>query len=407
MGPRERIDRRRVVLGGLGLIGGLGLGGGRSSIARSLLAAPRACAAPRTLVLLQLSGGNDGLSMVVPHGDDAYHRLRPTIRHRAEDVLRLDERRGLHPALAGLRRHFDAGRVALVEGAGYPDPNRSHFRSMDIWQAADPRGRDLPEGWVGRLMGAVHGTEADPSRVIHLGATVPYALFSTRHPPASFLRPEGYRWIRNAERIRELEERLRPGPAESPGLELVRRVMRAAGESSSAVLGAVERYRPTVDYPRTDLADDLCVAAALVHGDLGCRVVSLELSGFDTHNDQRRRHDQLMQTLDEGLAAFLDDLGASEVGRSTVVLAFSEFGRRVAENGSQGTDHGTAGPVLVAGHGVRGGFHGRSPALDELADGDLVHTTDFRAVYAALIRGCFGVDPEPVLGGRFEGLELL
>lgn len=403
-GSAGGLDRRRVVLGGLGV---LGLVGGRAAAARPQSVGGSARAVPRTLVVLQLTGGNDGLSLLVPYGDDAYHRARPTLGLRPDEVLPLDERRGLHPALGGLRRHFAAGHLAVVEGVGYPAPIRSHFRSMDVWHAADHRGRELTTGWIGRLMETLHGAESHPNRVIHLGGAVPYSLHSTRHAPAAFALPQGYRWVQNAEPIAELEERLRQGPAENPSLELVRGTMRAARESSAAVLGAVERYRPTVAYPRNDLADDLRLAAALVHGDLGCHVVSLELAGFDTHNDQRRRHDQLMQTLDAGLAAFLDDLGASEVGRSVVVMAFSEFGRRVAENGSQGTDHGAAGPVLVAGHGVRGGFHGRGPSLEELENGDLVHTTDFRSVYAALIAGCFGIDPAPVLGERFDALELL
>ena len=409
------IDRRAAVLGGLGLLAGAPLLGACAAAAPSGTSAagrparptwPGWRGTPRPLVLLQLSGGNDGLSTVVPFGDDAYHAARPTLALGPAEVLRLDGHRGLHPALSGLRRHFDAGRLAIVEGVGYPEPNRSHFRSLDVWHAADPRGRDVPEGWIGRVVRAARGEASDPNRVIHVGGRVPYALHSAVHAPASFSVPQAYRWTSNREQLESFERSMGERPPGNDSVELLRAVMRDARESSLAVRQAVERHRSAIAWPSSAFAGDLQIVSALLHGELGCWVLSLELAGFDTHVDQRRRHDQLLQTLDGGLSAFLDELGTSEVGRATVVLVFSEFGRRVAENGSRGTDHGTAAPLLVAGHDVRGGLHGAPPSLTELDAGDLVHTTDFRRAYAAVAAGCFGVDPGPVLG-PFEPLEVL
>ena len=183
--------------------------------------------------------------------------------------------------------------------------------------------------------------------------------------------------------------------------------MSDARDSSRAVRDAAANYRPSVRYPDDAFAFDLMAAAAVIHGGFGTRVVSTSLTGFDTHSGQRGTHDELMRRLDEGLSAFLADLSSSELGRDVVVLAFSEFGRRVAENGSAGTDHGTAGPMLVAGAGVKGGLFGEHPSLTELDKGDLTHTTDFRSVYGAMVEGCFGVRASDVLGAEYPRLALV
>jgi len=383
---------RRALLRGCASLGILGL-----APARRALALGRRDEAPRTLVILQLSGGNDGLSTVIPYADDGYARARATTRRGKEDVLPLDDYRGLHPELVRLRSLWDDGRLAIVEGVGYPDPNRSHFRSMDVWHAADRRGRAVPEGWIGRLAAAAWGEEADPLHVVHVGGAVPYSLHSTRHPPTAFAAPETFRWVEGEEDAAAVLAQVEATPPANAALAHLRETIEEGRAASRAVRSAAARYRPAAPYPASDLGRTLETAAALVASDLGTRVVSVELTGFDTHNDQRQRHDQLMRTLDEALGAFLTDLGASEPGRRAVVLAFSEFGRRVQENGSRGTDHGCAGPAFVLGHGVRGGLHGAHPSLDELDAGDLVFTTDFRSVYAALIEGCFGVRATDVL----------
>lgn len=404
---RRDLDRRGF-LTGLSVLGAgslLASAPGARLSARGLLRDDADDGSPPLLVLLQLSGGNDGLSTVIPHGDDAYHSARRVTRHE-EGWLPLDDYRGLHPELGGLHAAWEAGRLAIVEGVGYPQPNRSHFKSFDIWHAADPRGRAAGEGWVGRLCQALAPDEPHPNRVVHVGARPPYSLHSSRHPAASFAVPAGYRWLDNEDDVLAPE-----GPApESSGssaLDRLRAVAHDARESSLAVRRAVARYRPRAEYPREPFADSLRVAAALAHGDIGARVISVELGGFDTHDGQRGRHDTLMRRLDAGLTAFDADLVGTGAGANTVVVAFSEFGRRVAENGSAGTDHGTAGPMFVLGDRVRGGLHGAPPSLTELDGGDLVHTTDFRSVYAALLEQHFEVDPAAVIAGEHEPLELL
>jgi uncharacterized protein (DUF1501 family) len=363
----------------------------------------------RTLVLLQLTGGNDGLSTVVPHADDRYRAARPELGRGAGEVLVLDDYRGLHAGLERLFGVWSAGKLAVVEGVGYPDATRSHFHSLDVWHAADPRGREAGEGWVARLVERGLDDDPDPNRTIHVGFEVPFALHSLENPPTSFVRPGGYRWIGAEAEVRALAEASEdsgPRPGNS-GLDHVRAVLRAAQSSSARVRQAANKYRTPVEYPPSPLGLALRDIAALIAGELGTRVFSVEQFGFDTHVNQAAQHDNLMRTLDAALGAFLEDLERSEAGRRTVVMAYSEFGRRVEENGTLGTDHGLAAPVLVAGAEVRGGLYGKHPSLEELDGGDLAHTTDFRRVYATLIERWFDADSRAVLGARYEPLDFL
>lgn len=381
-------DRRRFVLGSLAGLAALS----RGAAARGARRLPDT---GRTLVLLQLTGGNDGLSTLVPAGDDAYASVRSATRIEARQVLRIDERVGLHPAMKGLHGLFGEGGLALFEGVGYPHPTRSHFRSRDIWHAADPRGRLLGEGWVGRLLGMLEDPPVEA--VVHVGANAPFALFSRQRPPLT-LSGTGSDAIDTGDALDEMAPEA--GEGDSP-LDYVRRAARDAHAAATIFRAALDRYQRPDDYDGSAFGEDLASAAALIHGDVGVRVVSLELNGFDTHSGQRDGHDGLMRTLDRGLSAFVRDLERSERGRETVVLAFSEFGRRLAENGSKGTDHGKAGLALAVGHHVRGGLHGAPPDLADLDDGDPAFTTDFRSLYAAVIDHVFGVEPERLLGKPF------
>jgi uncharacterized protein (DUF1501 family) len=414
-------DRRALIAGASAL-------GASFLFARPSEARLRVFAAPdeaegRSLVVVQLTGGNDGLSTIVPFGDDAYAKARPTIAIPGKDVLAIDGYRGLHPGLAGLKRHHDAGRVAIVEGCGYPDPVRSHFKSFEIWHAADPVGRGSGQGWIARLAAAIGGPAPAPEVVVHVGRNAPFSVYSRAHPPVIFQTPHSYRWVgpetedlaayrRAAEQdAAELEAARReleapPAAAGASGrdraIARLRGVLADANASSARVRRAALAHQTSAKYPDDELGEALRVAAALLDARTGARIVSVELGGFDTHNNQRAEHDARIKRLDGALAAFLDDLEGRSVAREVLVVVFSEFGRRVAENGSRGTDHGTAGPMLVLGHGVRGGLYGEHPSLTDLDRGDLKFTTDFRRVYATAVESWMAVAPETVLGQRFE-----
>ena len=393
------LDRRRALVAGLG-----GVVGAQALLSSAAFGRSRSTDPGGNLVVLQLSGGNDGLSTVVPYSDDAYHAARPTIARKGDEVLPLDARIGLHSALLRLRSRYDQGQVAIVEGIGYERPNRSHFKSLEVWHAGDRAGRGVSEGWLGRLAAAI-APEPDPLRVVHVGKRVPFAVHSQGHPAVSFQVPDVYRWLEHGEVLAADVPRAEPEGNETPArrevLELLRRKSRDAGASSRAVREAVAGHTPKAKYPDTALGRSLRIAASLIHADLGTRILSLEMGGYDHHNKLRERHDRLMAQLDEALEAFQLDLETSDPGRRTATLVFSEFGRRVAENGSQGTDHGKAGIAFVLGHHVHGGLHGAPPSLTALSKGDLAHTTDFRSVYDGLSHGLFGVRPAPVgAGGR-------
>jgi uncharacterized protein (DUF1501 family) len=405
------IDRRKLLIGA-GAFGALALGSATAGATVRLFGertGKRDERDPRTLVLLQLSGGNDGLSMVVPFGDDAYYENRTSTAIAAGEVLRIDDYRGLHPGLAKLRAAYEQGELCIVEGAGYPRPIRSHFKSLEIWHTAHEQGRNSGEGWIGRLCDAAWGKAQTPELVVHVGATAPYSVYSTTHPAVSFQTPASYKWVAPESEDREMYERA--GAETKNGgdtvLARLRGVLTDAQESSLRIRRAAADYKPRHAYPDDDLGAALRVVAALLDARIGSRVLSVELGGFDTHNNQRQAHDQLMRRLDAALAAFLADVKGTSAGDNTLVLAFSEFGRRLKENGSRGTDHGVAAPMLLAGTKVKGGLHGKHPSLDVLDDGDLVHTTDFRSVYGTLIEKWFDVAQERVLGAEYPLLPLL
>ncbi|TDJ66152.1 MAG: DUF1501 domain-containing protein [Planctomycetota bacterium] len=409
----SRLDRRGVLVGGLSVFGGLALTSPAASAARWV--ASVAESSDRSLVLIQLSGGNDGLATVIPYADDDFQNARKTTRRGGGNVLKLDDYRGLHPGLTRFGELWHAGKLAIVEGAGYPDQLRSHFKALEIWHTGRRAGRVSGDGWIGRLTDAAWNDADHPELVVHVGAIAPYALHSSTHPPCSLESPAGYQWHGDRAESRsyagagaELEARRKRagGSGRDAALAGLRRVLDDARDSSRRIRRAAASYVAAARYPRTPFAGNLHDIAALIEGDLGTRVFSAELGGFDTHASQRATHDGLMSTLDAALGAFIEDLSYSEAGRNTVVLVFSEFGRRVAENGSAGHDHGQAGPMFVLGHKVKGGLYGAHPSLTELDKGDLVFTTDFRSVYGSVIEGWFGVDHATVLGRRFPLLPL-
>ncbi len=402
MSPRRTVTRRSVLVG-LGGAASLGLVPGAAT--RLLAAEER----PRTiLVVLEMAGGNDGLSTVVPHGDDEYYRLRRTTALKPGEVLPVGDGLGLHPRLVPLHRLWREGDLGIVLGVGYPQPNRSHFKSMDIWQAADPAGRRVGTGWLGRALD--HGgdaLDAGPEGAVNVGEELPFALAARTNQAISFRRAEAYRWI-GREKEQAAFEALNAATAGDHVLPWLHRKGADALASSVRVRRAVGRYRPGAEYPRRGtLGRDLSLVAALIAGGLPTRIYTVKTGGFDTHTGQRARHDRLMEDLGAASAAFFDDLKAHGAADRVALVTFSEFGRRPKENGSGGTDHGTAGPCFVLGPGVTGGLYGRQPSLDHLdGNGDLVFTTDFRSLYATVLDRWLGVDPSPVLGKRYPTLGL-
>jgi uncharacterized protein (DUF1501 family) len=402
-----RHDRRRVLMGGVAAMGGFALLGERASAARVLAGAAQDDDGP-ILVVVQLAGGNDGLNTVVPYPDDRYHNARAKLGVRAEDVLRIDDYRGFNPLLPGMRDLWDRGELAIVEGVGYEHPNRSHFASFDIWHAADTRGKSGGYGWLARLAAELRrGDARDVNLAVHVGDRMPYSLYSPEAAGVCFRNPAHYKWNQNETAICDTVA-AEAGMESADQMARLRNTFLSARESSGAIRAAVDQYQPRVEYPDSQLGYSLGVCAALIQQGVGSRILSVELTGFDTHAGQGPRHQYLLREWNGALTAFMEDLRGTPAADRTAVLMFSEFGRRVAENASGGTDHGTAGPVFLAGPAVAGGLYGQFPSLepDQLDEGDLIFNTDFRSVYATLVQDWMKRDAGALLGASYPTLPL-
>lgn len=411
------ISRRRF-LGGTGAAVAAGLG---ATFFDRLAWALESEAPPgkgRSLVVIQLAGGNDGLNTVVPYADPLYRKLRPTLALGEGEMLKLDERLALHSALAPLRDRFSAGTLAVVTGVGYPKPDRSHFVSTAVWQTARLDPYSDPSGWLGRAMEsepeARRPQARPPLEALGIGGGgLSPALQSPAKPIPSLLSLEAFsvqpdrRFPADAPALRAALDCVYEEAAAPSSLSgFVRQVGSTALESSDALRSAVTAYSSKVTYPRSGLADQLKLIAELLTASLGTRVFHLTLGGFDTHANQKPQQRSLLAQLAEGVAAFLDDLKEHGLDDRVAVMTYSEFGRRAAENGSAGTDHGAASALFLAGAGVAGGIYGSGPDLSRLEAGDVPFAVDFRSVYASVLRDWLGLGPDRILGPGFTDLRL-
>lgn len=365
------------------------------------------------LVVVQMGGGNDGLNTVVPFADEAYYRARPRLAVPREQVIRVTDQLGFHPRMTKFKELYDRGAAAVILGVGYPNPSRSHFKSMEIWHTADPEGRLLRVGWIGRYFDSNCPGCAEPTVGVNVGPTMPLALRGEGGGGVTLENPDAFQWLPTLDGLgaREQHELLRmlhaPITGEPGTVDFLRHTAMNAVLSSERVRDAVRQYRGGVEYPNTRFAANLRLVAQLIAGRLPTRVYYAHMTGFDTHANQQGVHDALLEQLSTGVDAFYRDLEAQGNAERVLVMAFSEFGRRLAENGSAGTDHGTAAPMFVFGKRVRPGLHGRQPSLADLTDGDPRHTVDFRAVYATVLDRWLGAEPAKILGGEFDRVPFL
>ncbi|RJP39065.1 MAG: DUF1501 domain-containing protein [Phycisphaerales bacterium] len=388
---------------------------------RPLVSSPPGRPDDHVLVVLQLAGGNDGLNTVVPHRNDDYYRARPRLSIDRRDVLRLNDELGFHPSADGLKRLYDDGLLAVVQGVGYPNPNRSHFVSTEIWETGDPTQR-RHTGWVGRYFDAccAGADPPDPKLAVALTREAPAALEGGRFRPVAFTAPDQLRWKSDDSHpdARLLFERLngagaedpsRPAGADGAPVSMLDYVRRAALNAQLDVDRIREAVKVDAGKYRSPLEVDLAMVAQMISAGLPTRVYYVSLSGFDTHSGQLGRHAALMGQLGRGLTTFFADLQKLGVRDRVLLMTFSEFGRRVAQNASGGTDHGQAAPLFMAGTMVRGGLHGRSPSLrpGDLSRGDVTYTVDFRNVYAAAIADWLGGNAEAILGKGITPMKLL
>ena len=354
---------------------------------------------PRSLVLVELKGGNDGLNTLVPHTDPDYYRLRPRLAIPADAVLALDDRLGLHPSLGPLLPAWQAGELAWVQGLGYNQPNRSHFRSIDIWETASDSDQVLEQGWLGRVMPA-RAPDALPDVVILGGDDGPAHGGPLR--VITLKTPEQF--AREAAGLRQSESTFAPTPALAHLHAVRAQVRQAASEVRQALKSSGET---PLAFPRSPLGDQLREVTRMLLAGMAIPVFKVQIGSFDTHANQLVRHQRLLAQLAEALAAFRHALGTAGLWDQVLLMTYSEFGRRVAENGTGGTDHGTAAPHLVLGGRVKGGLYGEAPSLSALDRGDLLYTTDYRRLYTTLAQGWWGSSPPSDLAERFPAMAWL
>ena len=378
------------------------------------------------LVLLQMAGGNDGINTVVPYANDFYHRARPKLAFSKENLLTLNDELGLHSSLRGLKELYDEGNLAIIQGVGYPNPNRSHFRSTEIWQTASDSNRFERYGWVGRFFdNACSG--AEPTVGISISRQMPQS-FAARNPMGvSVDNPQNYRFRATPETeasLRKLnafqddwEENsggtigALPGQTAHIGsaLEFLERTALEAQVSSDTIRAISSRGANAAAYPHSQLGNSLKLVAQLIAGGMHTRVFYVSQGGYDTHTNQAPAQARLLKELGDSIKAFKSDLKAQGNFSRVLLMTFSEFGRRVAENANAGTDHGAAAPLFVVGEKMKAGLCGSYPSLapGDLFQGDLRYTVDFRSLYATILERWLHTPSEPVLGSHYPALGLL
>ena len=366
------------------------------------------------VVVLQLTGGNDYFNTIIPYTDPLYYDNRPVVKYPQDEIIKVDDKIGMAPSMGPLKEMFDQGNVAIIHGAGYADSPRSHFRSMDIWHTCEPD-KVGTEGWAGRL-----ARELDPSKenvltAINFGHGLPRALAVPGVPVAAIADLGTYGLLTGitdtTQRAKALDLFSRMYTP-TVGGGYVNDYLRATGTDAMTgadiVKVAPEMYSSNVEYPNSPIAMHLKDIAQVYFADLGTRIFYTQHASFDTHAGEMAAHPVLWKDISEGISAFFEDLKEHDAGDNVVMYLFSEFGRRVHDNGS-GTDHGAAGVMFAIGDSVKGGFYGEMPSAkpEALEQGDLVPNYDFRGGYATLLEDWFGLDANPIVNGNFEKLDWL
>ncbi|MVO99009.1 DUF1501 domain-containing protein [Paenibacillus lutrae] len=406
------LTRREFLIKGTALVAALGLGGPLLyADSKKLLTPGPSRDTGKALVVVQLSGGSDGLNTLIPYGIGAYHDARPTLKLKQHEVFEINGQLGLHPSLSELNELYKRGKLAIVQGVGYPKQDYSHFRSMEIWHTAEPEKR-ITNGWVARYAAASLDA-GNPLRAVQLGKTQCRALMhdSMSLPLVSTI--DSYKIFTNKTSDPD-RNRLNKAFLDmyDPGKQITPlRVICSSGmeayRSVEAVQALAPRYREGVIYPDTAFARELQLAVRLLASGSDTRVFYTQVGPFDDHAHEKANHGKMLRTVDAALGAFYRDLEAHGLQDKVMTMAFSEFGRRVKENGSGGTDHGTAGPVFLLGGSVSGGLYGAYPSLTKLIKGDLESQVDFRSIYYTIVEDWLQGDAKSTLGRTYEKLSFI
>jgi len=364
----------------------------------------------RTLVLINLQGGNDGLNCIVPHGDAQYYRLRPTIGIPQSQVLTIDNTIGFNPNMKSFKAMYDKGMIAVVQGVGYPDPDHSHFRSTEIWQTAAPE-KYLHTGWLGRYLDEANLPKNNLFNGVAVSQVLPEVMMSNGVDVPAIPSERGYGLIsdRNSASRATYSQVVRDTgvPFQSPYLSHVLEIEDHAQRGSEELPKLTAGYKTAAAYPATPLGRSLALAAQIVGSKICTKVIYLQHGSFDTHVSQQATQNRLLGEFSDAMKAFYDDLAAHGNDRNVLTMTFSEFGRRLEENASRGTDHGEASPLFLIGGGVKGGTYGTYPDLASSSSGNLPFTTDFRSVYATVLERWLNRPSEKILAGTYPTIPAL
>ena len=371
----------------------------------------------RVIVVLSLSGGNDGLNTIIPYTDPLYKDYRPTLGIPEDQIIPINDELGFHPSMSEMKKFWDNGKMAIVQGVGYPHPSRSHFRSMDIWHTCEPDTIGT-EGWLGRTIREIDPNAENVLTGVNFGRGLPRALVAPGVPVASVGNIETYGVLTGIagedERTQALDVFSRmyaPAIGSGPVMDYIWETGRSALKGADILKTAPEKYSSSVEYGNNAIAQGMRGIAQVHFAELGTRVLytTSPYNAFDTHANQAGDHARLWRQVSETVEDFYDDLREHNRGDEVLLFLFTEFGRRARDNGG-GTDHGTGGICWVIGDHVKGGLYGEYPSLKhgDLEDGgDLKHSTDFRSVYATMLERWMGMDSKPIIGGNFEQIDFL
>ena len=368
----------------------------------------------KSLVVMQLSGGNDYLNTVIPYGDDEYYDFRKTVHIAQDSVLPIDSTYGFNPHLGPIKRLFDEGKVAVINGIGYDNPNRSHFRSMDIWHTAHPAEIGT-EGWLGRVIREIDPKGENVLTGVNFGRGLPRALGVRGVPVASVGNLETYGLFTDIEdeetrnlALRAFAHMYGGVQGKDPVLDFLGQTGTDALKGADILRTAPQQYSSTIEYASNPISQSLRSVAQVLFADLGTRVFYTQHGSFDTHSGELISHAKLWDEVSSGIGDFYDDL--KEHGREdeVIILVFSEFGRRIKDNGS-GTDHGSGGVAFIIGSEIKGGMYGQYPSIKEAdqLEGDLRFNNDFRSTYSTIIESWFGMDAIPIVNGSFEKFDFV
>ncbi len=359
----------------------------------------------KNLVVIQFSGGNDGLNTIVPFRNDIYYQSRPTLSINKEAVLKLSDEQGLNPAMEALKPLYDDGLVSIINAVGYPNPDRSHFRSMDIWHTASESDEYLSSGWIGRYLdNKCNGCET-PYHALEVDDSLSLALKGFSRNGFAMSDPKA---LKKATENKFLRDIAHHAHSHEENVAYLYKTMIDTQSSADYLFEKSKVYQSKEQYPNTPFGRDLKQIAELITADTDTKIYYVSLSGFDTHVNQRNQQERLLKQYADGIAAFVQDLKQNRLLDDTLIMTFSEFGRRVKQNGSNGTDHGTANNLFLIGGNLKTpGFYNSAPDLTNLEDGDLIYQIDFRRVYATILENWLDTDAGQILNGSFENLKIV